>query len=88
VAKVPGTGAWARRWRRRAPVFRAVRVHAHSHEQARLSNAPVSDFAGFWGRCSCCVLCNSNKSAGPMARRYLQQPSTKEFLMSNVPYNV
>jgi hypothetical protein len=30
-------------------------VHSHSHERARLSNAPVSDFQGFWGAfgCSC-----------------------------------
>ncbi|MCD4529564.1 MULTISPECIES: hypothetical protein, partial [Pseudomonas] len=30
-------------------------VHFHSHERARLSNVPVSDFQGFWGAfgCSC-----------------------------------
>jgi hypothetical protein len=33
----------------------ACAVHAHSHERARLSSAPVSDFQGFWGAfgCSC-----------------------------------
>ena len=30
-------------------------VHSHSHEKARLSSVPVSDFQGFWGAfgCSC-----------------------------------
>jgi predicted amidohydrolase YtcJ len=30
-------------------------VHAHSHDRARKSNVPVSDFGGFWGAfgCSC-----------------------------------
>ncbi|MDR9862534.1 MULTISPECIES: amidohydrolase [Pseudomonas] len=56
VAKVPG------HWRQNAPMQAQVHqcvgacaVHSHSHEKARLSNAPVSDFAGFWGAfgCSC-----------------------------------
>ncbi|WP_223504459.1 amidohydrolase [Pseudomonas sp. GL-RE-29] len=56
VAKVPG------HWKPLAPLTAQVHqcvgacaVHAHSHERARLSNAPVSDFAGFWGAfgCSC-----------------------------------
>ncbi|WP_137805289.1 amidohydrolase [Pseudomonas sp. G(2018)] len=55
VAKVPG------HWRA-APLTAQVHqcvgacaVHAHSHERARLSNAPVSDFREFWGAfgCSC-----------------------------------
>lgn len=56
VAKVPG------HWK---PVEAAVAqlhqcqgpcaVHAHSHNRARLSSAPISDFQGFWGAfgCSC-----------------------------------
>jgi hypothetical protein len=30
-------------------------VHAHSHDRARRSSVPVSDFSGFWGAlgCSC-----------------------------------
>ena len=30
-------------------------VHAHSHDRARRSPVPVSDFSGFWGAlgCSC-----------------------------------
>ena len=56
VVKVPG------HWRPNSPLQAQVHqcvgacaVHAHSHEKARLSNAPVSDFAGFWGAfgCSC-----------------------------------
>ena len=56
VSKVPG------HWKPLAPLtaqvhqcFGACAVHAHSHERARLSNAPVSDFRGFWGAfgCSC-----------------------------------
>lgn len=56
VAKVPG------HWRPSAPLVAQVHqcvgpcgVHAHSHERARLSSVPVSDFQGFWGAfgCSC-----------------------------------
>jgi predicted amidohydrolase YtcJ len=56
VVKVPG------HWRPTSPMQAQVHhcsgpcaVHSHSHERARLSNAPVSDFAGFWGAfgCSC-----------------------------------
>ncbi|MCW8274917.1 amidohydrolase [Pseudomonas sp. PCH199] len=56
VVKVPG------HWKPQAPLRAQVHqcvgacaVHAHSHERARLSNAPVSDFRGFWGAfgCSC-----------------------------------
>ncbi|MBN3967867.1 amidohydrolase [Pseudomonas gregormendelii] len=56
VVKVPG------HWRPTSPIQAQVHhcsgpcgVHAHSHDRARLSNAPVSDFAGFWGAfgCSC-----------------------------------
>ncbi|WP_247256653.1 amidohydrolase [Pseudomonas moorei] len=56
VAKVPG------HWKPLAPLTAQVHqcvgacaVHAHSHERARLSTAPVSDFRGFWGAfgCSC-----------------------------------
>ena len=56
VAKVPG------HWRPNAPMQAQVHqcsgpcaVHTHSHEKARMSNVPVSDFAGFWGAfgCSC-----------------------------------
>jgi len=56
VAKVPG------HWRPTAPLQAQVHqcsgpcaVHSHSHERARLSNVPVSDFQGFWGAfgCSC-----------------------------------
>ncbi|MBV6826948.1 amidohydrolase [Pseudomonas sp. PD9R] len=56
VAKVPG------HWKPLAPLTAQVHqcvgacaVHAHSHERARLSSAPVSDLRGFWGAfgCSC-----------------------------------
>ena len=56
VAKVPG------HWKPAAPLQAAVHqcigacsVHAHSHERARQSKVPVSDYAGFWGAfgCSC-----------------------------------
>ncbi len=56
VVKVPG------HWRLNSPLQAQVHqcsgpcaVHTHSHEKARMSNAPVSDFAGFWGAfgCSC-----------------------------------
>jgi predicted amidohydrolase YtcJ len=56
VVKVPG------HWRQQTALAAAVHqcagpcgVHAHSHEKARLSSAPVSDFQGFWGAfgCSC-----------------------------------
>lgn len=56
VVKVPG------HWRPNSPLQTQVHqcsgpcaVHTHSHEKARMSNAPVSDFAGFWGAfgCSC-----------------------------------
>jgi len=56
VALVPG------HWKPSAPLQAAVHqcigscaVHAHSHERARQSKVPVSDYAGFWGAfgCSC-----------------------------------
>ncbi len=56
VARVPG------HWKPTAPLAKAVHqcagacaVHAHSHEQARQSSVPISDFQGFWGAfgCSC-----------------------------------
>ena len=56
VVKVPG------HWRPNSPLQAQVHqcsgpcaVHTHSHEKARMSNAPVSDFASFWGAfgCSC-----------------------------------
>ena len=56
VINVPG------HWRPSAPLVAQVHqcvgscaVHAHSHERARLSSVPVSDFQGFWGAfgCSC-----------------------------------
>ncbi|QHC95101.1 amidohydrolase [Pseudomonas sp. R84] len=56
VVKVPG------HWRPNSTLQAQVHqcsgpcaVHTHSHEKARMSNAPVSDFAGFWGAfgCSC-----------------------------------
>ncbi|MFI8479245.1 amidohydrolase [Pseudomonas sp. NPDC078700] len=56
VVNVPG------HWRANAPMAKQVHqcvgacsVHAHSHERARLSKVPVSDFQGFWGAfgCSC-----------------------------------
>ncbi len=56
VAKVPG------HWKPASPMLAQVHqcsgpcaVHAHGHEKARLSNAPISDFQGFWGAfgCSC-----------------------------------
>ena len=56
VARVPG------HWRPGAPPLAAVHqcagacsVHAHSHERARQSKVPVSDFTAFWGAfgCSC-----------------------------------
>ncbi|MDH1051617.1 amidohydrolase, partial [Pseudomonas sp. GD03903] len=50
VAMVPG------HWRPQAPLQQAVHqcvgscgVHGHSHERARQSSVPVSDFQGFWG---------------------------------------
>ncbi|MBD9415153.1 amidohydrolase [Pseudomonas sp. PDM16] len=56
VAKVPG------HWKPAAPLVAAVHqcvgscaVHAHSHERARQSSVPISDYQGFWGAfgCSC-----------------------------------
>ena len=56
VARVPG------HWKPNAPLQAAVHqcvgscaVHAHSHERARQSKVPISDYAGFWGAfgCSC-----------------------------------
>ncbi|MBD9481625.1 amidohydrolase [Pseudomonas sp. PDM14] len=56
VVKVPG------HWRPGSPLLAQVHqcagacaVHAHSHERARQSSVPVSDFQGFWGAfgCSC-----------------------------------
>ena len=56
VVKVPG------HWRPASPLRAQVHqcagpcaVHVHSHQQARLSSAPISDFQGFWGAfgCSC-----------------------------------
>ncbi|MGI4718549.1 MAG: amidohydrolase [Janthinobacterium lividum] len=60
VQNVPG------HWRKAAPRQQPVAaiahqcsgpcgVHAHSHDRARKSNVPVSDFGGFWGAfgCSC-----------------------------------
>ncbi|ALI03754.1 imidazolonepropionase [Pseudomonas sp. FW306-02-F02-AA] len=56
VVNVPG------HWKPLAPLTAQMHqcagtcaVHAHSHERARLSNAPVSDVQGFWGAfgCSC-----------------------------------
>jgi hypothetical protein len=56
VARVPG------HWRANAPMQAQVHlcsgpcaVHSHSHERARQSSVPVSDFQGFWGAfgCSC-----------------------------------
>ncbi|RMO85924.1 hypothetical protein ALQ33_03114 [Pseudomonas syringae pv. philadelphi] len=56
VASVPG------HWRPMAPLASQVHhcsgpcaVHTHSHDKARFSGAPVSDFQGFWGAfgCSC-----------------------------------
>jgi len=59
VAKVPG------HWRRAEPQPQVAAiahqcsgpcgVHAHSHDRARKSSVPVSDFGGFWGAlgCSC-----------------------------------
>ncbi|MGI4841128.1 MAG: amidohydrolase [Janthinobacterium lividum] len=56
VARVPG------HWRPNAPLQAQVHqcsgpcaVHSHSHERARQSSVPVSDFQGFWGAfgCSC-----------------------------------
>ncbi|MCC2974629.1 amidohydrolase [Massilia sp. IC2-476] len=61
VQKVPG------HWRKAAPQAQQSHmalphqcsgpcgVHAHSHDRARKSNVPVSDFGGFWGAfgCSC-----------------------------------
>ena len=56
VLKVPG------HWRPASPLQAQVHqcsgpcgVHSHSHEKARLSSVPVSDFQGFWGAfgCSC-----------------------------------
>ncbi|MGH8432950.1 MAG: amidohydrolase, partial [Pseudomonas sp.] len=56
VVRVPG------HWRPSSPLLAQAHqcsgpcaVHAHSHERARLSSAPVSDYQGFWGAfgCSC-----------------------------------
>ncbi|WP_413044415.1 amidohydrolase [Pseudomonas sp. YJ42] len=56
VAMVPG------HWKPSAPLMTSIHqcsgpcaVHSHSHERARLSKVPVSDFQGFWGAfgCSC-----------------------------------
>jgi predicted amidohydrolase YtcJ len=56
VAKVPG------HWKPGAPLVAQVHqcvgacaVHAHSHDRARRSSVPISDFQGFWGAfgCSC-----------------------------------
>jgi predicted amidohydrolase YtcJ len=56
VARVPG------HWKPAAPLAAQVHqcagscaVHAHSHEKARRSSVPVSDYLGFWGAfgCSC-----------------------------------
>lgn len=56
VVKVPG------HWRPDSPLVAQVHqcsgpcvVHSHSHERARMSSVPVSDFQGFWGAfgCSC-----------------------------------
>jgi hypothetical protein len=59
VASTPG------HWRRAAPAAAVAAlphqcqgpcgVHAHSHDRARRSSVPVSDFSGFWGAlgCSC-----------------------------------
>ncbi|WP_271411519.1 amidohydrolase [Pseudomonas sp. Q1-7] len=56
VAMVPG------HWKPAAPLAAQVHqcvgacaVHAHSHERARQSSVPVSDYQGFWGAlgCSC-----------------------------------
>lgn len=58
VARVPG------HWRKVEPQAQKAMphqcsgpcgVHAHSHDKARRSNMPVSDFSGFWGAlgCSC-----------------------------------
>ena len=56
VAKVPG------HWKPNAPLVAQVHqcvgacaVHAHSHDRARRSSVPISDFQGFWGAfgCSC-----------------------------------
>ncbi|WP_394558880.1 amidohydrolase [Aquipseudomonas alcaligenes] len=56
VAKVPG------HWKPAAPLVAALHqcvgscaVHAHSHERARQSSVPISDYQGFWGAfgCSC-----------------------------------
>ncbi len=56
VVKVPG------HWRPEAPLAQHVHhcsgpcaVHVHSHDRARQSSAPISDFQGFWGAlgCSC-----------------------------------
>jgi len=56
VVKVPG------HWKPASPMLAQVHqcsgpcvVHSHSHEKARLSSVPVSDYQGFWGAfgCSC-----------------------------------
>jgi predicted amidohydrolase YtcJ len=56
VVKVPG------HWRASSPMQAQVHqcsgpcgVHSHSHDKARMSSVPVSDFQGFWGAfgCSC-----------------------------------
>lgn len=60
VQNVPGH--WRKAARRQQPVAAIAHqcsgpcgVHAHSHDRARKSNVPVSDFGGFWGAfgCSC-----------------------------------
>ncbi|WP_177435615.1 amidohydrolase [Pseudomonas sp. WPR_5_2] len=55
VAKVPGHWKAAPLTAQVHQCVGACAVHAHRHERARLSNAPVSDFRAFWGAfgCSC-----------------------------------
>ncbi|WP_160107080.1 amidohydrolase [Pseudomonas izuensis] len=55
VAKVPGHWKAAPLTAQIHQCVGACAVHAHRHERARLSNAPVSDFRAFWGAfgCSC-----------------------------------
>jgi hypothetical protein len=48
-----------------SPVQRACAVHSHSHEKARLSNAPVSDFAGFWGASAARALLSDEYKKAP-----------------------
>lgn len=88
VVKVPG------HWRPASPMQAQVHhcsgpcaVHSHSHERARLSNAPVSDFRGSGAHLAVHVLLLViTKSAGLSCRRPEQRPSSEEFHMSNVPY--